>query len=172
MGFAEGTPKVSEDTSTPVDSTESNDAEMANNLLQRNPFVPFKAGKSFSEDIDVSSDFDFLSVVSYSDHQEFSLKEKTKEKPFWLSSDNRNNGETYGLVFWNFYPADQTLIVQDSFSGNLISIRQKKISLNPTNAGSSAYNNGTDWLSLLSNYDDDDDDDDEVPLKNLTKGKK
>ena len=156
---------------TPVNPEGSNEPQMANNLLQRNPFVPFKAGKSFAENIDISSDFDFLSVVVYPDHKEFSLKEKNQEKPFWLSSDNSIKDETYGLVFWNFYPADKTLVVQDSFSGNLINIRQKEVHLNSASTNSSLYSNGTDWLSLLSDYDDDDDDDDILPKK-LTKDRK
>ena len=164
MGFAE-------EEAVSANSEGSNMSQTADSLLQRNPFVPFKAGKSFTENIDVSSDFDFLSVVIYPDHKEFSLKEKTKDKPFWLSSDNSIKDETYGLVFWNFYPAEKTLVVQDSFSGNLINIRQREVHLNSASESSSAYNNGVDWLSLLSDYDDDDDDDDILPQK-LTKDRK
>lgn len=169
LGFAEEAVRVSE--AALVTPEESKEVQMSDNLLQHNPFVPFKSGKSFAENIDISSDFDFLSVVIYPDHKEFSLKEKTKDKPFWLSSDNSIQDETYGLVFWNFYPAEKTLVVQDSFSGNLINIRQKEIHLNSDNASSSSYGNGVDWLSLLSEYDDDDDDDDVLPKK-LTKDRK
>lgn len=141
-------------------------------LVQNNPFIPFKAGRSLSDNIDTSSDFDFLSVVIYPDHQEFSLKEKTKERPFWLSSDNSIKDENYGLVFWNFYPADKMLIVQDSSSGNLINIQQKEVSLG-TSASASFYNGGNDWFSLLSGTsDDDDEDDDEILSKTLTRDKK
>ncbi len=169
LGFAEEATPVSE--ITPVSPEKSSESQMSDNLLQRNPFVPFKSGKSFAENIENSSDFDFLSVVVYPDHQEFSLKEKTKEKPFWLSSDNRIKDETYGLVFWNFYPVDKTLVVQDSFSGNLINIRQKEINLNSANSSTSSYTSGTDWLSLLSDLEDDDDDEDILPKK-LTKGRR
>ena len=175
VGFSQEASVVSEVIS--VEPLKNGDAKaddisikMSDNLLQRNPFVPFKAGKSFAENLDISSDFDFLSFVVYPDHQEFSLKEKTKDKPFWLSSDNRIKDETYGLVFWNFYPADKTLVVQDSFSGNLINIKQEKISLSSTNANSSLYGNGTDWIFLL--HDDDNDDDDDILPKKLTKDTK
>lgn len=173
FGIAEEAATVSTE-ATSVTPEESKEPQAADNLLQRNPFVPFKSGKSFAENIDVSSDFDFLSVVIYPDHKEFSLTEKTKNKPFWLSSDNRiqDKTKTHGLVFWNFYPSEKTLVVQDSFSGNLINIRQKEFRLNSANANTSSYGgSGTDWLSLLSEMDDDDDDDDILPQK-LTKDKK
>ena len=75
-------------------------------------------------------------------------------------------------MFWNFYPTDKTLVVQDSFSGNLINIKQKELKLGGANGNSSLYSNsGVDWASLLSDYDDDDDDDVLLPKK-LTKDKK
>lgn len=154
----------------PIEPTESDELRLSDNLIQRNPFVPFKAGKSLVENMDISSDFDFLSVVVYPDHQEFSLKEKNQGKPFWLSSDSKSDEESHGLVFRNFYPSDKTLVVQDSFSGNLINIKQNEIKLG--NTSPSSYSSGLDWASLLSDYDDDDDDDD-IPLpKRLTNDKK
>ena len=163
LGFAKEAVDV--DTPEPAKSQESDEAKMSDNLLPNNPFIPFKAGKSLAGNLDLSSDFEFLSIISYADHQEFSLKEKTKGKPFWLSSDNRIKDEVYGLVFWNFYPVDKTLVVQDSLSGNLINIRQKEFSLSSANQSSSSYGGGTDWLSLLSDLEDDDDDDDTLPKK-------
>ena len=63
FGIAEEAATVSTE-ATSVTPEESKEPQAADNLLQRNPFVPFKSGKSFAENIDVSSDFDFLSVVS------------------------------------------------------------------------------------------------------------
>lgn len=163
-------PTVSE----PVVPTESAEIPRSDNLIQRNPFVPFKVGKSLAENVDISSDFDFLGVVIYPDHQEFSLKEKNQEKSFWLSSNSKNSDETHGLVFWNFYPTDKTLVVQDSYSGNLINIKQKEFSLGASGTNSSLYS--SDWSSFLSDYDDDDDDDILLPKskknKSLAKDKK
>lgn len=147
--------------------------KMSDNLIQRNPFVPFKIGKSATSNLETSSDFDFLSVVIYPDHQEFSLKEKTKDKPFWLSSDNRIKDENYGLVFWNYYPLDKVLVVQDTISGNLSSLRQKEFTLASAKTGGSSF---YDLSSLLGGTDDDDDDDDDdtstLASKILTKGRK
>lgn len=171
LAFAEEATKVPADVHTSVESEAETEAKMSDNLISRNPFIPFKIGKSVTSNLETSSDFDFLSVVVYSDHQEFSLKEKTKDKPFWLSSDNRINEENYGLVFWSYYPLDKILVVKDIINGNLISLSQKKLDLSGSakSGGSSLY----DWASLLAGGDDDDDDDDDTPIsKNSTRGSK
>lgn len=162
-------PKLVEpETDTLVKSEADTPVKMSDNLIQRNPFVPFKIGKSATGNLETSSDFDFLSVVVYPDHQEFSLKEKTKDKPFWLSSDNSIKDENYGLIVCNYDPLEKELVVRDTVSGNLNSLRQKEFTLASAKTGGSSI----DWASLLSGDDDDDDDDDVAPLKTSTKGKK
>ena len=157
------------ETTLVADSVEdSAPVKMSDNLTLRNPFIPFKIGKSATSNFETSSDFDFLSVVIYPDHQEFSLKEKTKDKPFWLSSDNRIKDENYGLIVCNYDPLEKELVVRDTISGNLNSLRQKEFTLASAKTGSSSF----DWSSLLSGDDDDDDDDDIASLKISTKGKK
>ena len=116
-------------------------------LKVRNPFIPFKNGSPSSESTVDSSDFILLSVVTYPDHREFSITEKTKVEPFWISSDNRYKDEKYGLNYWNYYPSEGVMVVQDSFSGNLISIQQKKVDLNSTSSKSSFLSSGNDWTS-------------------------
>ena len=170
LAFAEEVTEVPADALKSVETEAETEAKMSDNLIQRNPFVPFKIGKSATGNLETSSDFDFLSVVVYPDHQEFSLKEKTKDKPFWLSSDNSIKDENYGLIVCNYDPLEKELVVRDTISGNLNSLRQKEFTLASAKTGGSAI----DWASLLSGGDDsdDDDDDDILPSKNLTKGKK
>ena len=148
--------------------------KMSDNLLQRNPFVPFKSGRALPENIETSSDFDFLSWVSYRDHQEFSLKEKTKDKPFWISSDNKIKNDNYSIAFRNFYPAEKTLVVQNTINGNMMHLKLKNFQLPSASSSSSLWGSGTDLSSFLL---DDDDDDDILPIKStkdikLTKDKK
>ncbi|MGX8716642.1 MAG: hypothetical protein ACSW8C_01475 [bacterium] len=168
LAFAEEAVEVSENAPRSVISEAESNTKMSDNLTSRNPFIPFKIGKSATSNFETSSDFDFLSVVVYPDHQEFSLKEKTKDKPFWLSSDNRIKDENYGLIVCNYDPLEKELVVRDTISGNLNSLRQKEFTLTSAKTGSSSF----DWSSLLSGDDDDDDDDDIASLKISTKGKK
>lgn len=164
------------ETTLVADAVEDNvPVKMSDNLHQRNPFVPFKIGRALPENIETSSDFDFLSWVSYRDHQEFSLKEKTKDKSFWISSDNKIKNNNYSIVFRNFYPTEKTLVVQDTINGNMMHLKLKESQLASASSSSSLLGSGTDWSSFF--LDDDDDDDDILPVKStkdikLTKDKK
>lgn len=152
---------------------ETNDVstvKLSENLKTNNPFVPYKSsGLSTSFSATDSSDFDFNSVVEYPDHQEFSLKKKGDNNGFWFSSKDNEENLKHGIKYWNFYPNDRLLVIQNIYSGELINIIQQrpveitsKFSSDMSNAFS---NSNADFQRFLTSVDDEDDEEDKKEEK-------
>lgn len=145
------------------EATEVFEAEvkLSENLKTNNPFIPYKnSGNSANFEATDSSDFEFCSFAEYPTHQEFSLKEKVSGKSFWLSSDGKDKGLDFGIKYWNFYPKDHVLVIQDVASGTLINMVQKKPEMvkAKTSTGLSSDSN-EDFLKLLEDFDDENNED-------------
>lgn len=132
--------------------------KMSANLKSNNPFVPFKTSERGVDSLTSveASNFEFFSVVKYSDHLEFGLKEKTLGQEFWLSSEPSKNDGKFGITYWNFSPIDRVLIVQDAINGNLVRITQVEPNLESNKNSSLGYNSASNWASMLDDLDDED----------------
>lgn len=134
--------------------------KMSANLKSNNPFVPFKSSEHGVNSLTSveASNFEFFSVVKYSDHLEFGIKEKTLGQEFWLSSEPSRNDGKFGITYWNFLPIDRVLIVRDAINGNLVHITQVEPDLEGSKA--SSYSSTSNWASMLDDLDDEDTTDD------------
>lgn len=143
------------------------DIKLSENLKTNNPFIPHKSSRSSANfETTDSSDFEFCSFAEYPTHQEFSLKEKISEKTFWLSSDGKDKGLDFGIKYWNFYPKDHILVIQDVASGTLINMVQNKPAMTKTKASTGlGEGSNEDFLKLLSRIEDLDDENEEEDSK-------
>ena len=125
-------------------------------LLKNSPFIPFKSNKGALSSVE-SSDLEFLSVVDYaSSKHSFCLKDKHSGKSFWIHSDNSEEN-AYGVTFYQYDPAEKTLVVEND-EGELVSMIQQKPKLSPS-SGSGSWG-GDSYSDLLRSLEDDDDDED------------
>ena len=134
--------------------------KLSENLKTNNPFVPYKNSEnSVGYEASYNSDFEFYSVAEYADYQEFSLKEKGADKGFWLSSKDNEEGLKRGIKYWNFYPNDHLLVIQNISSGELINITQQQPVISESKSFDAiSSNTNEDFLRLLTNQEDADDD--------------
>ena len=149
-----------------AEACKDSNVKLSDNLKQNNPFIPYKnAGNTAKFEANDSSTFEFLSFAEYPTHQEFSLKDINSGKSFWLSSQDEESGLDFGIKYWNFYPEDHTLIVQDIASGDLINIIQKNpvaIKDSSPQAPSLGRDSASEeLLKLLADMEDLDDEEDE-----------
>ena len=156
----ESTSKNEEVTEEPNKEAE---VKLSENLKTNNPFVPYKSvGNTENVEATDSSDFEFCSFAEYPTHQEFSLKDKDSGKTFWLSSDGKDKGLDFGIKYWNFYPNDHLLVIQEVSSGTLINMVQEKPEMSKAkSAAEFGGGSNEDFLKLLANMDDSDDESDE-----------
>ena len=139
------------------------EVKLSENLKTNNPFVPYKSSGNTANLVATdSSDFEFCSFAEYPTHQEFSLKDKDSGKTFWLSSDGKDKGLDFGIKYWNFYPNDHLLVIQEISSGTLINMIQKAPVMDtPKSSSLSTGGSSEDFLRMLAEIDDFDDELDE-----------
>lgn len=129
----------------------------SDNLIWNNPFTPDRNAKLSSEDFNNSSDYELVSVVCYEDGSTVcSLKNKSSQKTFWLSSNPSNDDKDESLVFVHYSPINSTLTVKDVYTGECFQVKQNSINTLGNNliSNNSSSSRSFDFLEKSDDEDD------------------